>query len=46
MTGDGAFMMTLTGSATGVDNKISLVVVPHNSAYENVRRKQYDHFEE
>ncbi len=45
VTGDGAFMMTLNELATAVDNKIPLVVVvPHNSVYGNVRRKQIEHF--
>jgi len=47
VTGDGAFMMTLNELATAVDNKIPLVVVvPHNSVYGNVRRKQIEHFED
>jgi thiamine pyrophosphate-dependent acetolactate synthase large subunit-like protein len=46
VTGDGAFMMTLNELATAVDNKIPLVVVvPDNSVYGNVRRKQIEHFE-
>jgi acetolactate synthase-1/2/3 large subunit len=47
VTGDGAFMMTLNELATAVDNKLPvLVVVPHNSVYGNVRRKQFEHFDE
>jgi thiamine pyrophosphate-dependent acetolactate synthase large subunit-like protein len=46
VTGDGAFMMTMNELATAVKNKIPVVVVvPHNSVYGNVRRKQYEHFE-
>lgn len=46
VTGDGAFMMTLNELATAVNNRIPLVVVvPHNSVYGNVRRKQFEHFE-
>ena len=46
VTGDGAFMMTLNELATAVDNKIPMVVVvPHNSVYGNVRRKQFEHFD-
>lgn len=47
VTGDGAFMMTLNELETAVDNKLPvLVVVPHNSVYGNVRRKQFEHFDE
>jgi acetolactate synthase-1/2/3 large subunit len=45
--GDGAFMMTLNELASAVDNDIPIaVVVMHNEIYGNVRRKQYEHFNE
>ncbi|MBW2440135.1 MAG: thiamine pyrophosphate-binding protein [Deltaproteobacteria bacterium] len=45
--GDGAFMMTLNELASAVDNDIPVVVVVmHNEIYGNVRRKQYEHFNE
>jgi sulfoacetaldehyde acetyltransferase len=47
LIGDGAFMMTLNELASAVDNNIPIVVVVmHNEIYGNVKRKQYEHFNE
>ena len=47
VTGDGAMMMVLGEIATAVANHIPIViVVPHNSVYGNMLRKQHEHFED